>query len=166
VVEEAPREAHLPAEQPTPGQAPWLPTPDVDARRSGGGEEPAAPGPSAPVGLIWRLTSRRDLDQVARRGRRTAAGPLWARVLPDPSAAGLDPPRVAFAVGRKVGNAVTRNRVRRRLRELLRHQVTSDPGSLPSGRYLIGAGPAASELSFEELGAVVEELLQRMNDRE
>lgn len=165
MVEEARREAHLSAEQPTPGQAPRLPAPDVDARRSGGGEEPPPSGSPAAVGLIWRLTGRRDLDLVARRGRRSAAGPLWARALVDDPADRRDPPRVAFAVGRKVGNAVARNRVRRRLRELLRRQVASDPGSLPSGRYLVGAGPAAAELSFEELGAVVEELLQRMNDR-
>jgi len=33
---------------------------------------------------------------------------------------GLDESRVGYAVGKRVGNAVTRNRVRRRLREITR----------------------------------------------
>ena len=49
-----------------------------------------------------------------------------------------DPPQVAFAIGRAVGAAVTRNRLRRRLE--------GDPASrldVPPGLLLIGARPAA-----------------------
>jgi ribonuclease P protein component len=55
---------------------------------------------------------------------------------------------VAYAVGRRVGNAVTRNRVRRRLRTALladRAVVRSDSA------YLVGATPAAAGASFAEL---------------
>jgi ribonuclease P protein component len=55
---------------------------------------------------------------------------------------------VGFAVSRHVGNAVTRNRVRRRLRAALREEgnvVRADSA------YLVGATPAAAAASFAEL---------------
>jgi ribonuclease P protein component len=59
------------------------------------------------------------------------------------------PPRVAFAVGRSVGSAVTRNRVRRRLRAGAR-QLAGD-GTLGGGSLLISTRPAVTELTFEQL---------------
>ena len=55
------------------------------------------------------------------------------------------PPWVAYALGRAVGPAVVRNRLRRQLRVLL---VAS---SLPPGLYLIGAQAAAAQRSRAEL---------------
>jgi ribonuclease P protein component len=52
---------------------------------------------------------------------------------------------VAYALGRAVGPAVVRNRLRRRLRELL------TDSSLPPGLYLIGAQAAAVQRSRAEL---------------
>ncbi len=64
--------------------------------------------------------------------------------------AGSDgPPRVAYAVGRPVGSAVERNRLRRRLRA-----VVSASGPAP-GAYLVSAGPGARDLGFEELRTTV-----------
>ena len=46
-----------------------------------------------------------------------------------------EPPRVAYAVGRKAGGAVARNRVRRRLRAATRaHSAELEPGRA----YLVG----------------------------
>lgn len=55
--------------------------------------------------------------------------------------------RAAYAVGRKVGGAVRRNLVRRRLRCLLGELA---PGLAP-GTYLVGAAGGAAEASFAEL---------------
>jgi len=66
---------------------------------------------------------------------------------------GAPPPQVAFAVTRKVGSAVTRNRVRRQLRSAAR-QLTSE-AVLPGGVLLINARPGASEQTF---GSLLEDL--------
>jgi len=52
---------------------------------------------------------------------------------------------VAFAIGRAVGSAVVRNRVRRRLRMLISAE------QLPPGVYLWGARPPVTKHTFEEL---------------
>jgi ribonuclease P protein component len=66
------------------------------------------------------------------------------------------PPRVAYAVGRKVGGAVTRNRVRRRLRaSVARYRSHLRPGAA----YLFGAGREAATAPFAELEVAVGELL-------
>lgn len=62
----------------------------------------------------------------------------------------LFPPRVAFAFGRKHGNAVSRNRLRRRCRAVL-SDVQRTERAIPPGAYLVGGSPAAGELAFADL---------------
>lgn len=52
---------------------------------------------------------------------------------------------MAWALGRAIGPAVVRNRLRRRLRALL------NEAPLPPGFYLIGAQPTAAQRSANEL---------------
>lgn len=61
--------------------------------------------------------------------------------------------RVAYAVGRPVGTAVVRNRVRRRLRAVIR-ELESE-GRLTSGLHLVGARPDIVGLDFADLRAHV-----------
>jgi ribonuclease P protein component len=82
---------------------------------------PAAPTPAAP----GRLTRRAEFLRVAK-GRRAPMPGLVLQVLPRGDDA---PARLGFTVTKKVGNAVVRNRTRRRLKEAARlllsdHQVT------------------------------------------
>lgn len=56
---------------------------------------------------------------------------------------------MAFALGRALGPAVTRNLLRRRLRAICRTLTAS--GELPPGLLLIGASPAAVELTYDQL---------------
>ena len=66
------------------------------------------------------------------------------------------PPRVAYAVGKRVGPAVVRNRVRRRLRAAtMAHRSDLQPGAA----YLFGAAPAASSASYADLDHAMGELL-------
>jgi ribonuclease P protein component len=62
-------------------------------------------------------------------------------------------PRVAYAVGRHVGTAVARNRLRRRLRAAV------DQAAPVPGAYLVGAGHEALELEFDELRSYVSEAM-------
>lgn len=83
---------------------------------------------------------------------------MWCRFLPDPATA---PPRVAFAIGRAVGTAVTRNRLRRRLRALVADAAAT--GVLAPGWLLVGARPAAPELTYEQLAGEVLLLLRTVD---
>jgi ribonuclease P protein component len=68
------------------------------------------------------------------------------------------PPAVAYAIGRHVGNAVVRNRLRRRLREDIRaHSDLLETGCA----YLIGAEVGAVALNATELDGLVVDVLRR-----
>jgi ribonuclease P protein component len=66
-----------------------------------------------------RLREPHDIRRVRSKGRSFAEGPVIVRVLPNR----LDPPANRYTViaGKKQGGAVQRNRVKRLLREALRH---------------------------------------------
>lgn len=72
-----------------------------------------------------------------------------------------EPVRVAYAIGRRVGGAVERNRLRRRLRA----GVSELEGKLRSGAYLLSAGPEAKFVSFTELRAMLAKAIAELNER-
>lgn len=91
---------------------------------------------------LWRIRDRRTFALLRSRGARRRSGPVSVTAV---AADDGTPPRVAFAVGRRVGPAVVRNRVRRRLRAALQEVGP------PAGAYLVGAGRSAADLPFREL---------------
>jgi ribonuclease P protein component len=137
-------EANVPAEHPAASPQARVPAPDVDAGRPGGHPQPATQGSPAAVGLIWRVRDRSTLQRVQRTGRRGQSGPVMVRFVP-----GDAPPKVAYAVGRPVGSAVVRNRVRRRLRAAAR-TLRAD-AALPDGTLLVRAEPTVTELTFDQV---------------
>ena len=69
------------------------------------------------------------------------------------------PARVGFVVSKAVGNAVVRNRVKRRLRHLAREHVSSLPGSAV---LVVRALPDAAAAAYPELGADLTRCLERV----
>jgi len=109
--------------------------------------------------LIWRIRERSAFTRLTVDGQRARAGVLWCTVLLDPPNSST-PPRVAFSLGRALGPAVVRNRVRRRLRVAL--AAAFDAGLMPPGTYLVGARPAAATRSFNELVFDLQQLLAQL----
>ncbi len=84
-------------------------------------KDPSPPGEGAPP--EWgRLRKRADF--LAVRGGEKRRGRLFLLELRRRGDEG--PPRIGFTVTKKVGNAVVRNRVRRRLREAVRLHAAAD----------------------------------------
>lgn len=75
-----------------------------------------------------RLMHARQFQALYRRGVRHAAGPLVVFAAPND----LSHPRLGLSVGRRVGGAVRRNRVKRLLREAFRRVQHELPGRSPS----------------------------------
>ena len=72
-----------------------------------------------------------------------------------------EPPRVAYAVGRGVGGAVVRNRVRRRLRAATRAHAAE---LVPGRAYLVSAAARATRSSFSELSVSLNEALRALRE--
>lgn len=72
------------------------------------------------------------------------------------------PPRVGFVVSRTLGNAVVRNRTRRRLRAVVADRLTL----LPQGTdVVVRANPPAAGATSGELAAALEPLVHKVIGR-
>ena len=102
------------------------------------------------------MRTSEDFSLTVRRGTKAGRTHLVVHVLPDPSRAGA--PEVGFIVSRAVGSAVVRNRVKRRLRHVMRFHVER----LPAGaRVVVRALPAAADAPTATLNAELDAALQR-----
>lgn len=68
-----------------------------------------------------RLLKHADFDHVYQSGKRHFCGHMTVFYL----RRGSGPPRVGFTVGRVLGGAVVRNRIKRRLREAARRHLAA-----------------------------------------
>jgi ribonuclease P protein component len=108
---------------------------------------------------LGRLPNRRDFLRV-QAGRRCAMPGFVLQAAPAPADLVLPAIRVGFTVSRKVGNAVVRNRVRRRLREAARQVI---PGQArPDLDYVLVGRQAAIARDFANLRQELVEALKRL----
>ena len=113
-----------------------------------------------------RMRRPEDFRRVLRTGRRAGGSVIVGHLLLPAGSGGEvrsgDPAKVGFVVSRAVGSAVVRNRVKRRLRELMRRRVASLPGGC---LLVLRAHPAAAGVRQADLAAdldlVIERLLRR-----
>lgn len=146
-------EAYISAQRSQARQAPRLPSPHGRSGRPSHHQGPAPEGPASPVRLIGRVRDKRTFDELRRSRRRVRRGPLSVSFVPGGPG---DQPRVAYAIGKRAGGAVQRNRLRRRLRAL----VAELAPQLAPGAYLIGAAAEALPLSHGELRSHLSEALR------
>jgi ribonuclease P protein component len=98
------------------------------------------------------IRSREDFARISEKGRSRADRLMVVRFVPN----GRDYDRFGISTGRRLGGAVQRNRLRRRLREVLR-RAPNDSGH--GWDVLIVVRPAAVDASFDELRTALEHLL-------
>jgi ribonuclease P protein component len=109
---------------------------------------------------MQRLTRRTDF-LAAAKGLRASYG---AFVVQARQRAEDGPARIGFTVSRQVGNAVERNRVRRRLREVVR---LSAGGGMHGGHdYVLIGRRAALAAPFGEMRQDLDAALRRIHDPE
>ncbi len=109
-----------------------------------------------------RLRRSSDFAAAVRGGRRAGRGAVVVHLSipahpqdqqheqPAPAGSSDSPARAGFVVSKVVGNAVTRNKVKRRLRHLVAERL----GGLPQGTLLVVRAQAGAHLRpYPELGA-------------
>ena len=160
----SPDEADLPAQEAPSRQGARLSRPDEDHRgpahpgRSPRARSQTADGLTSERGAsaprLVMLSRPKDFAAVQGSGLSKSNTLFTARFL----RTDLETTRFGLSTGRKLGGAVVRNRVRRRLREALRVMA---PSFQPGWDVLIIARPAIVEADHETLVGALRRLLHR-----
>lgn len=103
---------------------------------------------------VYRLRRRSSFDYVYKRGKSYSDNNLVLVCLDGK----LPLPKVGFVVGKKVGKAVVRNKVKRRLREIFRALLPEVKGHTS---YIVVARSLAASVSFDRLRQSLVTLLQK-----
>ena len=172
------READFSTQQHEARTQAWLPQADVDACGPPGAEAPPLKGPQAFVRLSpggqgrrqWRaLSGKRDFSRVYEEGVKHVGRLVVLYLFP-----GDDQARAVVA-SRKVGNAVTRNRAKRLLREAIRSRIEKEPRTVAEierrtwpdamsgeGLWLVAvARRRIVDKKFQDVAAEFDQLLSR-----
>jgi ribonuclease P protein component len=150
--------AHLSAEETPSGATSRVSCPYVDLGRAKGPSATSGKGPDPshrlanPRSRDRRLRRRADFDRLFQHGRHNSGRLLTLRSAPNER----EWSRYAYAISKRVGNAVTRNRVKRRLREILRLNPPREGFDL-----VISARTEAAEAPYLTLRIELTKLLRR-----
>jgi ribonuclease P protein component len=108
----------------------WIPQTNVHPRRPPRLEAAPRQGTKTPhrvVGGVARITRSVEIRKIFDQGQRLSRGPLT--LIGMRQEPGQEIRRIGVIVGRKFGGAVQRNRIKRRLREVVR----THPDTVPAG---------------------------------
>jgi ribonuclease P protein component len=149
-------EAHFPAEQSGPQAAARVPQPHGDGRRPQGAELAPRTRPQEAQRLV-NIQKRSDF-LAANRGKRAPMPGFVLLVRPR----GDDDPtmRIGITVTKKIGNAVVRNRMKRRFRALAR-ETLPELGIAGADHVLIGRAGGV-ERDYSNLAAELKRALKKV----
>lgn len=140
-------EAYVSAEQPPPQAQARIPWSHAHPRRPS--HPPASPCKGTHEALSLTATTsfvplrgRTRFSSIYRNGSKVRRGPVVVFSLPSQHAE----PEVGFVAGRRVGNAVVRNRAKRRLREAARRVPLTN-----NRAYVMVATPDTVDVAFDDL---------------
>ncbi len=166
-------ETDVQAAQPPAHQQTWIPRPYENAVGKGRIESAEEAGSQAAgcasavqarARLIseelprsWRLTSGLEVRAVMRKGRRVRARELEFFWRPND----LGHPRVGLVVPRHNATAVARNRLRRRLREILRRRIVT---RMPPVDLVLKTRAHAYQSRFGELASDLDQWLVSVSE--
>ena len=107
---------------------------------------------------VTAVRARETFADLRRSSLRGRSGPLSVSFVARPE---WDRSQVAYAVSRKVGNAVQRNRLRRRLRAI----VADRAAELPMGAYVVRSSDGGPTLDFDELKVAMSQAMEKATNR-
>jgi ribonuclease P protein component len=164
-------ETHIPAERTQTSEDPRVPQADVDQGRTSRDSLASCEGTPTTVGVsvaiqsarasspsVQPIGSRRTFEALRHTSFRGRSGPLSVSYLQQSTWSRTE---VAYAINRRVGNAVVRNRLRRRMRAIMSEQAPS----LPVGAYVVSTGPTGPLLGFDELKVAMSQALEKATHR-
>jgi ribonuclease P protein component len=138
----------------------------VSADAPSRGEERPAPNAGTGFPRTARLLKHSDFDRVYRQGRRHFSPHMTVFYRAQDEDAAQESARVGFTVGRPLGGAVERNRIKRRLREAVRLQRSVLPTPVD---IVINPKKSVLTLEFavvlEEVGRAFDAIAKAMKKR-
>lgn len=116
--------------------------------------------------VLQRLKHRRDFLKIAKEGHKVVASTLVLQGLCLPPGEASPPGiQVGFTVTKKVGNAVVRNRIRRRLKSAVSELMPAS--AMPGCNYVLIGRKAALDAPYaiiqRDLGYGLRKLAKAMN---
>lgn len=107
------------------------------------------------------MTDSPEFDRVYRQGAAYRGKLFSIHAFPNE----VGNPRLGLSVSKKVGNAVVRNKVRRRLKEIFHSRIDDMERVRSSLDLVVSARPVASVASFQDLEREFSVALKKLEGR-
>jgi len=106
---------------------------------------------------VWRLRPKGEFEQVRQNGR-SWSHPLLVIIARTRNTTTIDRPRVATTAGKRLGSAVVRNRLRRKMREAVRKVYAYLPAQID---LIVMARAPMIDADVPGIAAALSEVLHR-----